>query len=105
MKSNFIVLLLISINYIIGSMSYAGEQIAFVGQVVYVPLEGGFYGLINSRREQFVATNLPDLLKEDGLSVTLQAFKAKNEVGLHMWGQAIDLQSIAINTCTRLPSK
>jgi len=81
----------------------AEQQYAFVGKIVYVPLENGFYGITNDQGERFIASNLPDLLKQDGLSVTLQAIDAENTLNFQMWGRSIELQNIAITTCTRLP--
>lgn len=101
MKRIFIILLFLGLSV----HAEVGQQFAFTGKVVYVPVEGGFYGIINAQGERFIANNLPDLLKQDGLSVTLQAMGAENTLGIHMWGQYIDLQNIAVTTCTRLPSK
>jgi hypothetical protein len=101
MKQYIIALITTSLLY--HSVVHAEQQYAFTGKIVYVPLENGFYGITNDHGERFVASNLPDLFKQDGLSVTLQAIDAENTFNLQMWGRAIELQDIAVTTCTRLP--
>ncbi|MBC7217078.1 MAG: hypothetical protein H5U36_02670 [Candidatus Caldatribacterium sp.] len=63
------------------------------GTVTYVPLEGGFFGIVADNGKRYEPVNLPEDFREDGLRV---AFVAEPFEGMssHMWGELIRLVRI-----------
>jgi hypothetical protein len=72
----------------------AERQLRFTGQVVYVPLEGGFYGLKSDAGEKFDPVSLPAAFRRDGLRVRVTARLLPRSVGVHMWGAKIEIIAI-----------
>ncbi len=70
------------------------ELIHFLGKVVYVPIEGGFFGLIDERGKQYDPGSLPEPFRRDGLAVKVDARQRQASVGFHMWGQKIEVLEI-----------
>jgi inhibitor of cysteine peptidase len=69
--------------------------IADTGTIRYQNLEGGFWGILGDGGGRYdVVTGLPDALKVDGIRVKFQAQPSAENVSFHMWGQAIDIESI-----------
>ena len=64
------------------------------GQIVYLSLEGGFYGIIAENGGKYDPINLPDEFKIDGLLVEFIAKILKDRGSFHMWGQIVELLSI-----------
>ena len=70
------------------------QRIDFAGQIVFVPLEGGFYGLESSTGEKFDPVNLPEEFRCDGLRVRVKACLLPRSIGVHMWGAKIEIIAI-----------
>lgn len=68
-------------------------------KVVFLSLEKGFYGLKTETGAHYVPMNLPKMLQQDGLWVTLKAEKVNDKKGIHMWGEYIRIVEIAVNPC------
>jgi hypothetical protein len=68
----------------------------FNGKITYVDVEGGFYGITAEDGRRFMPTNLPDKFKQTGLVVAVQAILTENVIGIHMWGQYIELLQIDV---------
>jgi hypothetical protein len=64
-----------------------------VGQVKYINLEGGFFGIIGSRGN-YDPINLPKEFAVDGLWVIFQAEYVKDIASIHMWGTIIKIIKI-----------
>lgn len=64
------------------------------GTVVYVNLEGGFWGIITDRNENFDVTNLPVEFRQDSLRVGFLYKFSEQQVSIHQWGRIIDLIEI-----------
>jgi hypothetical protein len=62
--------------------------------VVFVQLEGGFYGLVTADGHRYDPTNLPESMRRDGLKVQFTARPLLRTAGTHMWGQRIELLDI-----------
>lgn len=77
------------------------ETVTFTGQIIQVPIEGGFYGLVSkTRSSRYIPVGLPDLLKQDGLWVNVTGKKAEDKLGIHMWGEYLHILQIAIDPCS-----
>jgi len=68
----------------------------FAGTVTQVDLEGGFFGIVDDHGRHFDPVNLPADMQKDGLRVRGTARILENSIGIHMWGERIDIESIEI---------
>lgn len=75
------------------------EPLDFLGKVVYVKLEGGFYGIISKDKKRYKPINLPELLAEENLTVHVTAKELRNVFGIHMWGSYIEILTIEEVEC------
>ncbi|HKI50560.1 MAG TPA: hypothetical protein VJ995_00675 [Geothermobacteraceae bacterium] len=64
------------------------------GTVVYVQLEGGFYGLLDSQGARYDPDQMPAEFRIDGLAVRTRLAPLPPSVGFHMWGKKVHLISI-----------
>lgn len=70
------------------------ETIAIFGTVVYIDLEGGFYGILSTQGDKYDPINLPIEFQHDGLPVYVVA-KIRTDLGsIHMWGIIIEILEI-----------
>jgi hypothetical protein len=77
--------------------SATGEKLLeFTGTVVFIPLEGGFYGIVGEDGRRYDPLNLADSLQKDGLKVRVKARPVEHGASFHMWGQRIEI--VEINT-------
>lgn len=67
----------------------------FEGKVVYLAMEGGFYGIISREGRKYLASNLPSLLQQANLRVRGKAVSQPNTLGIHQWGEYIQLLDIS----------
>ena len=63
------------------------------GKVAYQDFSGGFYGIIADNGTEYRPVNMPEQLKKNGASVSLVVTKAKEEVSMFMWGEAVRIIS------------
>lgn len=63
------------------------------GRVMYVPLEGGFFGIVADSGKRYEPVNLPEDFRKDGLRVAFVAEPFEG-VSSHMWGELIRLVRI-----------
>ncbi|PIW70075.1 MAG: hypothetical protein COW08_03730 [Ignavibacteriales bacterium CG12_big_fil_rev_8_21_14_0_65_30_8] len=64
------------------------------GTVIYLNLEGGFYGIIGDNGKHYDPQNLPDNFKRDSLRVSFEYKVSENQVSVHMWGELIEIVKI-----------
>ncbi len=62
-----------------------------VGLIVYLDLEGGFYGLVADDGARYDPLNLADAFKKDSLRVRFRAEKRTDVMTTRMWGQPVHL--------------
>lgn len=67
----------------------------FAGKIVYLEMEGGFYGIVSSEGQKYLATNLPRMLQQTNLRVRGKAVLQANTLGIHQWGEYIQLLDIS----------
>jgi hypothetical protein len=65
--------------------------IQITGTVTWVPLEGGFYGIIGDDGTQYDPLNLPEEYSVDGFRIGFTAIEEQNVASIHMWGTIITL--------------
>lgn len=65
-----------------------------IGTVVFQEIEGGFYGIMAEDGKKYNPINLDDSFKKDGLRVKFDANIKKGMVGIHMWGQYVEILTI-----------
>ena len=63
--------------------------ITIAGEVVYVHLEGGFWGIIGDDGQRYDALDLPSQLRRDGLRVRVTVRPMPETIGFHMWGAPV----------------
>ncbi|HHM23798.1 MAG TPA: hypothetical protein ENJ23_02005 [Bacteroidetes bacterium] len=63
------------------------------GMIRFVPLEGGFYGII-TETGKYDPVNLPDEFRQDSLRVYFKGNLVKERVSFHMWGNLLELKEI-----------
>jgi hypothetical protein len=61
------------------------------GTVTWVPLEGGFFGIIADDGTQYDPSNLPTKYARDGLRIRITAVEEPDAVSFHMWGTSITI--------------
>ena len=63
-----------------------------IGKVVFLSLEGGAYGIIDSTGRKFFPLNMPEQLKKDGANVicTIRPSDAETMI---MWGEPVIIES------------
>lgn len=64
------------------------------GKVVYVAVEGGFYGLVSEDGQRYLPTDLPREFRQDGLPVRVRLEPLPATVGFRMWGTKVRLLTI-----------
>ncbi|MBN1973133.1 MAG: hypothetical protein JW787_05805 [Sedimentisphaerales bacterium] len=64
------------------------------GTVIYVPIEGGFWGLRTEDGTKYDPVNLPEEYRNDGLRVYFQVKELENVAGIHMWGKIVEILKI-----------
>jgi hypothetical protein len=67
---------------------------AIVATVHYLPIEGGFYGIVGHDGRRYDPVNLPAEFKHDGLSVLCRVRVLRNRASFHMWGQLVEIVDI-----------
>jgi len=77
------------------SSVYADDKsLSFQGEVVFIEIEGGFYGIIDQNGQKYLPSNLPDILKQNGLKVRGTAQLKSGKLGFKQWGKMIDILEI-----------
>ena len=62
--------------------------------MTWVPLEGGFYGIIADDGTQYDPGNLPDNMQHDGLRIGFTATENPDVVSFHMWGMSVTVTDV-----------
>ena len=82
--------------FIVGNCSATPQKtdISFNGQVTWLDIEGGFYGIITPDGSKYLPVNLPDGYKVDGVTVDVTGIIPDDVMTIQMWGKPIRIQSI-----------
>lgn len=68
----------------------AQDVISFKGRVVYLSLEGGFWGIISDGGQRYDPLVLPEQFQIEGLRVAGKV-RRRNVAHFHMWGTIVEL--------------
>ena len=71
-----------------------GNRADFAGVVMWVDLEGGFWGILGDDGNQYEPLNLPREFEVDGLRVVVAARVRRDVASAHMWGYLITIENI-----------
>ena len=89
----FIMMIVFS-SIICGCIS--SDSISAKGRVVFVDLEGGFYGILGENGEKYYPINLNQSFKVDGLHVKFEGRLCRNISTAYMWGKPVEITKIEI---------
>lgn len=67
------------------------KTIRIEGKIVYMPIEGGFWGVIDDKGNEWLPMDMPDELKKDGLMVILEVRKIKDAFSIYNWGMPVEI--------------
>jgi len=70
------------------------EPVSDTGTVVFLDLEGGFFGIADDHGRHWDPTNLSQAFKADGLRIRFKGIVTDLPT-IHMWGRTVELTSIA----------
>lgn len=65
------------------------------GQLVFIELEGGFYGIISSTGEKLLPLNLSEVYFQTGATIRFQAEKL-NHATIQQWGSPVNILAIEL---------
>jgi hypothetical protein len=64
------------------------------GEVKYIDLEDGFYGIVSDDGKCYDPVNLPPEFQKDGLQVSFKMKILQDQVTFHMWGTLVEILEI-----------
>ena len=70
------------------------ELIYGTGTIIYLKIEGGFYGILSDDDQHYDPINLPLEYQKEGLRISFIAKEISDLLSFHMWGKIIELISI-----------
>lgn len=96
------ILFLLTIIIILGLVSFLGykkfikgnEKVNLIGEVRFINLEGGFYGIIGSDGKNYYPVNLSNEFKIDGIKVKFEGRIRKDLITTTMWGETLEIIKI-----------
>jgi inhibitor of cysteine peptidase len=62
--------------------------------VVFLSIEGGFYGIKGDNGKNYDPANLPDEFRKDGLRVRCEVRELRDRASVHMWGTIVEVVHI-----------
>ena len=71
-----------------------GPELFLEGTVVWIDLEGGFFGIQGDDGAQYDPLNLPESFRVDGLRVVFAGRVRDDVASAHMWGYLITIKAI-----------
>jgi len=72
--------------------------VEFEGTVVWLQLEGGFYGLLTDDGRRYEPLNLPESMRRHNLRVRVRGIPRTQMVSSRMWGEIIEIVDISAAT-------
>lgn len=71
-----------------------GEIRNMTGTIIFQEIEGGFYGIKADDGQKYNPLNLDESYRKDGLRVKFDANLKEGMVGIHMWGEYVEIVKI-----------
>jgi hypothetical protein len=75
-------------------MTDSGDNFIGTGTIVFLPFEGGFYGIKADDGKSYDPLNLPTEYRKEGLRVRFEAKEMKGLASFHMWGVIVQIVHI-----------
>lgn len=72
----------------------AVNQIVIQGEVTYVAIEGGFWGIVGADGKRYDPGRLAREFQQSGLKVRVEARPLSGQVSMRMWGTPIEILHI-----------
>jgi hypothetical protein len=72
----------------------AVSQIVIQGEVTYVAIEGGFWGIVGADGKRYDPGRLAREFQQPGLKVRVEARPLSGQVSMRMWGTPIEILHI-----------
>ena len=94
MNKHLIVIGMMLMFLAVGLSGCVDEGIVGTGEIQYIDLEGGFYGIISDDGEHYDPINLPSEFEENGLRVNFTVKILENQSSIHMWGTVVEILEI-----------
>lgn len=76
------------------SADSAGAPFEFRGEVAYLQIEGGFWGIVAVDGKRYDPGALPREFQQPGLRVRVVARLVQGRLSFRQWGQAIDIVAL-----------
>jgi hypothetical protein len=70
------------------------DAVKVSGTIVFVSLEGGFFGIKGDDGRNYDPTNLPKEFQKDAMRVRFEAMELPGRASVHMWGVIVELVTI-----------
>jgi hypothetical protein len=77
--------------------SGAQDEISFVGEVRWISIEGGFFGLVAEDGRKFFPLNVPQEFKKEGLKIRVKGNIKKGIATVQMWGAPFEIREIEVH--------
>lgn len=87
-------LLLVALPLLQASGCSGACRLQETGTVLYLDLEGGFYGIQADSGEKYRPVDLPKTYASHGLRVRFCADPIPGMMGIHMWGVPVTVREI-----------
>jgi hypothetical protein len=87
-------LLIISILIVSACTNESTDTFVTTGTVVFLNLEGGFYGIKGDDGYNYDPIDLPPEYQKDALRVRFEAKELTDRGSVHMWGRIIEIKHI-----------
>jgi hypothetical protein len=89
----FLVLSVLVLAVVAACDNDSAKSVSTQGTVVYVPLEGGFYGIVGDDGNHWDPDNLSDEFATDSLRVSFNGLITDHPT-YHMWGRTVEITSM-----------
>lgn len=77
-----------------GHVDRSPQPVEFVGKVTWVPVEGGFWGLVADDAKRYDPSPMPEAVRTEGLRVHVQGTIPKDTQSSRMWGTVLVVEEI-----------
>lgn len=67
------------------------DTFKIIAKVKYLPINGGFWGLVDAAGNAWRSAIMPEDLKKEDLKVELTVIEAAASFSIFMWGKEIDI--------------
>jgi hypothetical protein len=93
MKYAFMILMLL-VPFTLFTACEDDDSYTQKGTVVYMNLEGGFYGIVGDDGNNYDPVNLGEEFRKDSLRILFDYKKTPDQASFHMWGTIIEITRI-----------